>query len=579
METQQVLGNRYELRRRIGVGGMAVVYLAHDLRLDRDVAIKVLDVATTADPTFVERFRREARAAAAINHPNVIAVYDWGEAGSDAPATAHLYYLVMEYIPGPNLKEVIRERGPLPEDEALSIAAQVASALEAAHARSLVHRDIKSQNVLIGPDGRVKVADFGIAYLEGLTHLTRTNAVSGTAHYISPEQAQGKRVDARTDLYSLGVVLYEMVTGRVPFEGDSLVDVALHHVQETPIPPRRLRPDISPATETVTLRALAKDPSARYASAGEMRTAIENAMQAAERTAPALLVEEVKREPPSNRQTVSRAGADRTVRLDRSVPGPRPRARSEERRVSPWLMALPLLFLLLAGSALALRARSGSGTAAPPVTHRHTTPVPTATTRPARARPTSPPATAIPTTAPTSPPRQAQPTTPPAHGVVPPRTQPQPTATSGLASSSPNGGAGSPQDAVSGFYNAISQHDWGTATSYWTSAMQGRCPPQECINNRFVTTHNLNLTITGVNRQGNAATVGIDLIEGKADGSTIHWVGSWNLVHEPSGWQLDSVNLNQAQSGGGSPPAPPGNRGDNQSKHKGNDKGQGNGNG
>jgi serine/threonine-protein kinase len=264
---QVVLNGRYELHRRVGRGGMAEVYLARDRLLDRLVAIKILFPEFATDPSFVARFRREAQAAANLNHPNIVGVYDWGkERGT--------YYIVMEYVDGRSVSEIIRTDGPIEPKRAAGIAADVAAALHFAHKKGVVHRDVKPGNVLITQAGEVKVADFGIARAMTATseeNLTQTGSVMGTATYFSPEQAQGKPVDARSDLYSLGVVLYEMVSGKPPFHADSPVAIAYKHVQE-PVPPLSERMAGVPAGyESITLRALAKDPDDRYADGAAMR--------------------------------------------------------------------------------------------------------------------------------------------------------------------------------------------------------------------------------------------------------------------------------------------------------------------
>ena len=264
---QVVLNGRYELHRRVGRGGMAEVYLARDRLLDRLVAIKILFPEFATDPSFVARFRREAQAAANLNHPNIVGVYDWGkERGT--------YYIVMEYVDGQTVSEIIRNEGPIEPKRAAGIAADVAAALGFAHRKGVVHRDVKPGNVLITKTGEVKVADFGIARAMTASseeNLTQTGSVMGTATYFSPEQAQGKPVDARSDLYSLGVVLYEMASGKPPFSADSPVAIAYKHVQE-PIPSLAERvPGIPPDYERITLRALAKDPDDRYADGAAMR--------------------------------------------------------------------------------------------------------------------------------------------------------------------------------------------------------------------------------------------------------------------------------------------------------------------
>ncbi|MHB8189480.1 MAG: Stk1 family PASTA domain-containing Ser/Thr kinase [Ferrimicrobium sp.] len=262
---QAQYGARYQPNRKIARGGMADVFEAHDLLLDRSVALKVLFSELSTNATFVERFRREAQAAAALAHPNIVSVYDWGPANGT-------YYIVMELITGTTLAEVIRESGQVQSGRAAAIGADVALALAFAHRHGVVHRDIKPSNVLIADDGSVKVADFGIA--RAVTNdedLTQTGAVLGTATYISPEQAKGDDLDGRSDLYSLGVVLYEMVTGVPPFVGESPIAVAYKHVTEAVRPPRQLNPLVPAGLEAIIMRCLQKDRSRRYADAGELR--------------------------------------------------------------------------------------------------------------------------------------------------------------------------------------------------------------------------------------------------------------------------------------------------------------------
>ena len=264
MADPTVYADRYEIVREIARGGMANVYLAQDTKLDRPVALKVLPAELSRDPAFVERFRLEAQAAASLNDPTIVAVYDWGQ----EQATS---FIVMEYVEGRTLRDVINH-GTVASDQAAQIGADIAKALGAAHRAGVVHRDIKPGNVLITPTGQVKVADFGIARANGMGDgLTKTGAVMGTATYFSPEQAQGLAVDARSDLYSLGIVLYEMVTGAVPFVGDSAVSVAYLHVREPVKAPSQRQPDLPPALETIILTCLAKDPVDRYQSADELR--------------------------------------------------------------------------------------------------------------------------------------------------------------------------------------------------------------------------------------------------------------------------------------------------------------------
>lgn len=256
---------------RVGGGGMAIVYKAKDLILNRPVAVKVLRSQFGTDEDFVNRFRREAQAVASLSHPNVVGVYDVGQEGDT-------HYMVMEFIEGYTLKEVIIQRGALPVEEAVRIAEQICDALDHAHQNQIIHRDIKPHNILIGKNGRVKVTDFGIARAVTSTTITHTNAMLGSVHYFSPEQARGGITGEKSDIYSLGIVLYEMVTGELPFSGDSPISVALKHLQE-PLPePRQVNPGIPQSVENVILKALVKDPFLRYASAREMHEDLETCL-------------------------------------------------------------------------------------------------------------------------------------------------------------------------------------------------------------------------------------------------------------------------------------------------------------
>jgi eukaryotic-like serine/threonine-protein kinase len=261
----QVFGGRYELGEQIARGGTAQVFVARDLLLGRPVALKVLISELSSDSAFVARFRREAQAAANLSHPNIVPIFDWGEAEST-------YFIVMEYVDGEALSSIIRTQAPIPPAQAASIASDIAKALAYAHRHGVVHRDVKPGNVLITADGQVKVTDFGIARAMGADEqVTQTGLVMGTATYFSPEQAQGFAVDGRSDIYSLGVVLYEMVTGKPPFSGESPVSIAYQHVRERPQPPRLVNPQVPEPLEAVILQAMAKSPADRYQSADAMR--------------------------------------------------------------------------------------------------------------------------------------------------------------------------------------------------------------------------------------------------------------------------------------------------------------------
>jgi serine/threonine-protein kinase len=262
---------RYRIIRRLGQGGMARVFLAQDESLHRQVAIKVLADRHSDDPHFIERFQREARAAARLNHPNIVQVYDQSQGG--------MSYIVQEYVEGETLKDLIRRESPLDPRRAITIALQILAALRIAHQQGVVHRDVKPQNILMQPDGKVKVADFGIASAGGDTEMTEAGSIVGTAQYLAPEQARGLTVGPPADLYALGIVLYEMLSGRVPFEGDTAVNVAMRHVQEAPQPLTERNPLVPVALEAVVMRALAKDPRQRYQSADEMGIELDRVRQ------------------------------------------------------------------------------------------------------------------------------------------------------------------------------------------------------------------------------------------------------------------------------------------------------------
>lgn len=259
---QKILDNRYELERKIGEGGMARVYSGRDLKLNRRVAVKVLHRQYVNDADFLGRFRHEALAAAILNHPSIVDVYDVGQDGD-------IHYIVMEYVEGTDLKSLINREGPLPIPQAVAIAEQVAQGLVAAHRANMLHRDIKPQNIIVTPDGQVRITDFGIAKSQFSTSLTQTGITYGTVDYIAPEQAQGKPSSPRSDLYSLGITLYEMVTGRLPFTGENAVAIAMQHATAEPPPPRRFNSQIPPQLEALILRTLAKDPERRPSSADE----------------------------------------------------------------------------------------------------------------------------------------------------------------------------------------------------------------------------------------------------------------------------------------------------------------------
>ncbi|HET6508831.1 MAG TPA: Stk1 family PASTA domain-containing Ser/Thr kinase [Baekduia sp.] len=268
-ETSTIIDGRYRVLHRVGSGGMADVVCAEDLQLGRKVAIKLLHRRFAQDEEFVERFRREASSAAGLQHPHVVAVYDRG-------AWDDTYYIAMEYLEGRTLKKLVQDEAPLAPARAIDFTIQILRAARFAHKRGIIHRDLKPHNVIVDGEGRAKVTDFGIAKA-GASDMTQTGSIMGTAQYLSPEQAQGHAVSAPSDLYSIGIILYEMLTGRVPFDGESAVTIALKQVGEAPVPPSHLNPAVPPALEAVVLKALEKDPARRFADADEFIAALEEA--------------------------------------------------------------------------------------------------------------------------------------------------------------------------------------------------------------------------------------------------------------------------------------------------------------
>jgi serine/threonine-protein kinase len=323
----EVLADRYELEELVGTGGMSSVFRAHDRLLDRKVALKILHQQYNDDDEYLERFRREARAVAALSHPNIVTVIDRGEHEGRQ-------FIVFEYVAGENLKRLIERRGPAPVTTALELGMQMAQALSFAHQQGLIHRDVKPQNILLNGDGRAKVTDFGIARSLDVQHgMTQTGTVLGTSDYIAPEQAQGQRVDEHTDVYSLGVVLYELLTTEVPFPGENFVAVAMRHINEPPPPIRDKRPDVPPRVEAAIQKAMAKDPGDRFPTMREFCEELEACLAEVQQAAGTQVAAA-----PVNRR---------------------------RRDISPWPFVLVLVALIAIGIAIAvlvLHDRSSSGT-------------------------------------------------------------------------------------------------------------------------------------------------------------------------------------------------------------------------
>ena len=354
-QPEQVLSGRYRVLRKIGGGGMADVYLCEDLTLGRRVALKVLLQRFLGDPNFVERFRREAKAAAGLNQANLVSIYDWGEVDGT-------YFIVMEYVEGETLKDLVRRQGRLGGSEAVRISLQLLAALEFAHRTGIVHRDIKPQNVMLDRDGNVKVMDFGIARAAD-SGMTEAGSILGTAQYLAPEQARGQRVDERSDLYSVGIVLYEMLTGTVPFKGDSAVTVALKHVNEMAAEPAQLVPGMPYALNQIVLKAIAKDPEQRYQSAEQFARDLRSAQIGGPVAAAAF---------DSGAEATRLMGASGGVSAGgTSVMTGGPLAettgdRGRRRRRWPWILVIVLLLLVIAAAAYGLVRAMGTSSATVP---------------------------------------------------------------------------------------------------------------------------------------------------------------------------------------------------------------------
>jgi eukaryotic-like serine/threonine-protein kinase len=357
MTQPRLLGGRYELDGIVGRGGMAEVFRARDIRLDRIVAVKTLRDDLARDQTFQARFRREAQSAASLNHPSIVAVYDTGE---DMVGPTPVPYIVMEYVDGRTLRDLLRDDRRLLPERALEITEGVLRALDYSHRNGIVHRDIKPGNVMLTRTGDVKVMDFGIARAvsDAQATMTQTAQVIGTAQYLSPEQARGERVDARSDLYSTGCLLYELLTGRPPFTGDSPVAIAYQHVRENPVPPSRVDPEIPSWADSIVLKAMAKDPNDRYQSAGDMGMDIQRALQgmplaAATRAAGYQGTRRMG-------QATQMAGATNAIPPYDYGPEDEPPQR-EGRRRWPWVVAALLAVLIIAGLVWGFEYISGSG--------------------------------------------------------------------------------------------------------------------------------------------------------------------------------------------------------------------------
>src|SRR6266498_2379097 len=422
----RILAGRYEVGRLLGAGGMAEVYEGHDRLLARRMAIKILLSQYAHDPAFLERFRREAQSAASLPHPNIVSVFDTGSDGDT-------WFIVMELVAGNTLRDLIHLHGPVHPARAAEICSEVAGALAVAHARGIVHRDVKPGNVMLTTEGKVKVMDFGIARATAVPSITQTSAVVGTAQYIAPEQAQGLEVDGRTDVYALGCCLYEMVTGQVPFSGPTPVAIAYRHVREEPTPPRALNPDVPPPLERVCLKAMAKRPEDRYQTAAEMQRDLERVRVGEPVTVAGPLPSQ------QTTQAIGAAGygeaATSLLGAGGTVAGTRAARYAEgvpeQRRGSlGWVLAA-ILALVVVGLAAFFITRAVTSPSTSPST-TVTTPTTPPTSAPTTTEPPTTPTTRPPTSRPTTtrPPTTTEPpTTPTTQPPTTPTTRPPTTAT------------------------------------------------------------------------------------------------------------------------------------------------------
>jgi eukaryotic-like serine/threonine-protein kinase len=523
--TPRRIGGRYRLGRRIGRGGMATVYRATDEQLDRPVAVKVMRSDLGDDPTFLRRFEAEARRAASVSHPNVVAVYDVGT--DDDP------YIVMELVRGGDAAALLRRDGALLPERAAELVADAADAVAAAHAAGIVHRDLKPGNILIGSDGRARVADFGIARATGEGSMTRTGAALGSVDYFSPEQARGERAGPASDVYALGVVLYELLTGRRPFVGDTPYAVATARLGAAAPDPRADRPDLPAELATVVRRAMAERPADRYRSAAALRDALRTWLgrdeePAAVTPAPSQTAAVPVAPPPAPAAVVEApARPDPVVaRQARPVPPTSGRGRSG------MLLAALLLVALVGAGAIGMALLGGDdgelalpevivgspgGEAFPNATPTtEPTPIPTmsASLEPT-AEPTAEPA-AVPTTAALTPqPVAAAPT--PAQPAV-----------------------GEPDAAVAAFYRLVTDGRFDDAYALWSDRMKASFPRQGNLDDRFANTASVRFTELRVaSRTADSATVQANFVETYDSGSSRQFIGYWELVRVGDRWLLD----------------------------------------
>jgi eukaryotic-like serine/threonine-protein kinase len=538
-ETDTLIGGRYEIQQLLGHGGMATVHRARDTQRDREVALKLMRSDLADDPVFGARFVAEARSAASISHPNVVTVLDFG---TDGPGP----YIVMELVDGGDLAALLGRKGRLSAPRAASIGAQVASALAAAHAQGIVHRDVKPGNILLTTEGDARVADFGIARATGEQSLTATGTSLGSVDYFSPEQARGEQADAASDIYALGVVLYEMLTGARPFTGEGPYAVAVARLDAPPPDPRTLRPRIPKALSAIVQRAMAPGPGDRYASAAEMGEKLEQWLErrpapvskrrgeatrcvstaAVEATAPAPAVATVVAAAPVGLEVAARG----TPAVERRAP---------RRRAKAVAAIAAVVALLVAIGVVGGRLRSDAGEVGGVVvgTPRgevlYATPDPTTSATP---RPTPEPTEAPspqPTVASTAAPTPAA-TPVSVAAATPPPTTPAPAPIIVARATTPD-------ETVATWYSYVANGDFDAAYSLWSDRMKATYSRRENLDERFGQTAAITFTHLEVVQQGQrTATVQANFVETYESGSTREFIGYWELIAVGGRWLLDA---------------------------------------
>lgn len=547
--TERTLAGRYRLLEIIGQGGMAVVHRAHDELLDRDVAVKVLRPGFADDPDFVERFRREARHAASLHHPNIVTIYDTGtdpESGSD--------YIVMQLVEGADLHEILDRSGRLSVAFAVRIGIETARALSFAHARGIIHRDIKPANILVDADDDVRVADFGIARAATDTGVT-TGGMIGSPQYASPEQVMGEEVGPSSDLYSLGVVLYEALTGVRPFDGPTPAAVALERLRVDPPAIRTIDPTVPVSLEQTVMRLLERNPEARPSSAAEVVAELDG-----------FRVRELGgvRHPASRPRDAARAATlaalpwtSPSAAVEADLAATQVPRRRRRAALSPFAAAIAAIALLIAGTTGAIMMfgdgdRGGAvadetsqpapSVAAVAVLTPDPTPSPTPTATPSPSPSPSP--SPGPTPKPT--PRPANPTVAPVARPIPkatPRPTPRPTRRPVTVAAAP---ARDPAETVARFYRLVVAHDYSAAAALWSPRMRAQYPPSRYIKGRFDATTQIDINRLRIERMSVAnrtAVVYIDITEHRSSGPSRHWYGTWDLVLINGVWLMDRPHL------------------------------------